>query len=210
MEEARKLKSEREANNELQGIKVDVDFQNMVEIERIKCVKKKQYTLADQLKISVCFKKRPVFQKELANGEIDVVSVRNPKIIVHECKYKVDGVTKTVENSEFKFDNSFCEDTSNEELYFYQVRPILDLIFNQGIVTIFAYGQTGSGKTFTMNGIQDIAVKDLFERGIDYWENHQRNFTVTVSMYEIYGGKIYDLLNDHSPLSLREDKNNTI
>ena len=26
MEEARKLKSEREANNELQGIKVDVDF----------------------------------------------------------------------------------------------------------------------------------------------------------------------------------------
>lgn len=61
-----------------------------------------------------------------------------------------------------------------------------------------------------MNGIQDIAVKDLFERGIDYWENHQRNFTVTVSMYEIYGGKIYDLLNDHQQLSIREDKNNTI
>jgi len=64
-------------------------------------------------------------------------------------------------------------------------------------VTIFAYGQTGSGKTYTMNGLQDIAVKDLFERGIDYWENHKRNFTVTVSMYEIYGGKLYDLLNDH-------------
>jgi len=48
-----------------------------------------------------------------------------------------------------------------------------------------------------MNGLQDIAVKDLFERGIDYWENHKRNFTVTVSMYEIYGVKLYDLLNDH-------------
>jgi hypothetical protein len=36
MEEARKLKSEREANNELQGIKVDVDFQNMVEQEKVK------------------------------------------------------------------------------------------------------------------------------------------------------------------------------
>ena len=36
MEEARKLKSEREANNELQGIKVDVDFQAMVEQEKIK------------------------------------------------------------------------------------------------------------------------------------------------------------------------------
>ena len=162
------------------------------------------------MKISVVFKKRPIFQHELADGEIDVVSVIQPKIYVHDCKYKVDGVTKTIENTEFKFDNSFGENESNEELYFYQVRPILDLIFNQGIVTIFAYGQTGSGKTYTMNGLQSLAVKDLFERGINYWENHQRNFTVTVSMYEIYGGKVYDLLNDHNELKLREDKSNTI
>jgi kinesin family protein 2/24 len=210
MEEARKLKSEREANNELQGIKVDVDFQAMVETERKKLAAGRQHAFADSMKISVCFKKRPVFQHELADGEIDVVTVSNPKIIVHDCKFKVDGVTKTIENTEFKFDNAFNEKQSNEELYFYQVRPILDLIFNQGIVTIFAYGQTGSGKTYTMNGLQGIAVKDLFERGIDYWENHQRNFTVTVSMYEIYGGKLYDLLNDHAQLSLREDKNGTI
>jgi kinesin family protein 2/24 len=61
-----------------------------------------------------------------------------------------------------------------------------------------------------MNGLQDIAVKDLFERGIDYWENHKRNFTVTVSMYEIYGGKLYDLLNDHQQLKLQEDKNGMV
>jgi hypothetical protein len=36
MEEMRKMKSEREANNELNGIKVDVDFQYMVEEERKK------------------------------------------------------------------------------------------------------------------------------------------------------------------------------
>jgi kinesin family protein 2/24 len=210
MEEARKLKSEREANNELQGIKVDVDFQALVEQEKAKCLKRKPHRLADQMKISVCFKKRPVFQRELAAGEIDVVSVHNPHITVHECKYKVDGVTKTIDNASFKFDNAFGEDSTNEELYFFQVRPILDLIFNQGIVTIFAYGQTGSGKTYTMNGLQDIAVKDLFERGIDYWENHQRNFTVTVSMYEIYGGKLYDLLDDHHVLKLQEDKNGNI
>lgn len=61
-----------------------------------------------------------------------------------------------------------------------------------------------------MAGLQSTAVKDLFERGIDYWENHSRNFTVTVSMYEIYGGKLYDLLNDHAELKQREDKWNTI
>jgi len=82
------------------------------------------------MKISVCFKKRPVFQHELAAGEIDVVSVHNPRMTVHECKYKVDGVTKTIDNAEFKFDNAFGEESTNEELYFFQVRPILDLIFN--------------------------------------------------------------------------------
>jgi len=98
MEEARKLKGEREANNELMGIKVDVDFQAMVEVEREKLAAKKAHALADSMKISVCFKKRPIFHHELADGEIDVVTVRNPKITIHDCKFKVDGVTKMIDN----------------------------------------------------------------------------------------------------------------
>jgi|TARA_B110001450_G_scaffold248898_1_gene265608 kinesin family member 2/24 len=47
MEEARKMKSEREANNELQGIKVDVDFQRMVEAEREKVPACKPHAFAD-------------------------------------------------------------------------------------------------------------------------------------------------------------------
>ena len=83
-------------------------------------------------------------------GEIDCLSCCNPYVIVHEPKYKVDGITKIIDNSEFTFDNTFSHDESNEELYFYSIRPILDNVFNTGIVTVFAYGQTGSGKTFTM------------------------------------------------------------
>ena len=112
----------------------------MVEDEKKKIPQGRQHAFADSMKISVCFKKRPVFHHELADGEIDIISVSNPKIIVHDCRFKVDGVSKTIDNTEFKFDNSFNEIESNEELYFFQVRPILDLIFNQGIVTIFAYG----------------------------------------------------------------------
>lgn len=105
---------------------------------------------AEQLKINVCIKKRPIFQNELAAGEIDVISVSNPRVIVHDCKYKVDGITKFIDNQNFTFDNSFSENESNEELYRFSVEPILDLVFNTGTITIFAYGQTGSGKTFTM------------------------------------------------------------
>jgi len=64
----------------------------MVEAEKKKLPSTKPHNMADSMKISVCFKKRPIFTKELANGEIDVVSVTNPKIIVHDCQYKVDGV----------------------------------------------------------------------------------------------------------------------
>ena len=85
---------------------------------------------ADKLKITVFVKKRPIFTSELASGEIDCVSVSNPKIHVHDCKYKVDGITKCIDNQEFEFDNAFsCEET-NEELYNYSVRPIVDNVFN--------------------------------------------------------------------------------
>lgn len=33
---------------------------------------------------------------------------------------------------------------------------------------------------------------------------------MTISMYEIYGGKIYDLINNHEQLKLLEDKNNKV
>lgn len=103
-------------------------------------------------------KKRPIFEKELASGEIDVISVSNPSVIVHDCKYKVDGITKFIDNQSFEFDNTFSELETNEELYRFSVEPILDLVFNTGTITIFAYGQTGSGKTFTMQGLQNLAV----------------------------------------------------
>lgn len=88
----------------------------------------------------MCIKKRPIFHKELSKGEIDCVSASNPKIIVHDNRFKVDGVTKFIENQEFEFDNTFAEDESNDELYKYAVNPILDLVFNTGTITIFAYG----------------------------------------------------------------------
>ena len=51
--------------------------------------------------ISVCVRKRPIFPKEMTKGEIDAVSVFNPKIQVHEPKIKVDGLTKYIQNHEF-------------------------------------------------------------------------------------------------------------
>ena len=43
-------------------------------------------------------RKRPLFQKEAKKGEIDALSCANPKIVIHEPKIKVDGITKYIEN----------------------------------------------------------------------------------------------------------------
>lgn len=57
-----------------------------------------------------------------------------------------------------------------------------------------------------MEGLQEFAIKDLFDKGVEYFDSDNRNFNVTIAMYEIYGGKIYDLLNNHETLKIQEDK----
>ena len=54
-----------------------------------------------------------------------------------------------------------------------------------------------------MKGIQEDTVKDIFEM-------MPEELQLTVSFFEIYGGKCYDLLNNKAPLAILEDKNNNI
>ena len=74
-------------------------------------------------------------------------------------------------------------------------------------MTCFAYGQTGSGKTFTMEGVQEKAVHDLFSGSQIMREDTGQIFTFMISYFEIYGEKLYDLLNDHQKLEIQEGSN---
>lgn len=118
----------------------------------------------------------------------------------------LDGITKYIENHEFYFDNVFGDTDTTEDLYKYSIYPAMNLILNKGIVTCFAYGQTGSGKTYTMKGIQSIAIKQLFSNTRDTG----KRFEFYVSFFEIYGGRLYDLLNNRNKLSVLEDKNQKV
>ncbi|XP_078487943.1 kinesin-like protein KIF2A isoform X3 [Ciona intestinalis] len=180
----------------------------------------KPLTAADPVldhRICVCVRKRPLNKKELGRKEIDVVTVPSKNIVmVSEPKSKVD-MTKYLENQNFRFDYSFDETCTNEMVYWYTARPLVECIFEGGMATCFAYGQTGSGKTHTMGGdftmgkaqdtrkgIYALAAQDVFHLLQKPTYRHH-NLDVYASFFEIYSGKVFDLLNKKCRLRVLED-----
>jgi kinesin family member 2/24 len=153
---------------------------------------------------------------EEAKREVDVISVpAKDTMIMHECKTKVD-LTKYLENQNFRFDYAFDEDATNEVVYKFTAQPLIQTIFDGGMATCFAYGQTGSGKTHTMGGnftgknqdcstgIYALAARDIFKL-TQKPKYKKENFSVRASFFEIYSGKVFDLLNKKKKLRILEN-----
>ncbi|XP_019171023.1 PREDICTED: kinesin-like protein KIN-13B isoform X2 [Ipomoea nil] len=159
---------------------------------------------ANVAKIKVVVRKRPLNRKEISKKEEDAVAIdpHNNSLTVHETKLKVD-LTEYVERHEFVFDAVLNENVSNDEVYLETVAPIVPLIFQRTKATCFAYGQTGSGKTYTMQPLPLKAAGDVFSLMHHNYRN--QGFQLFVSFYEIYGGKVFDLLNERKKLCMRED-----
>lgn len=155
-------------------------------------------------KIKVVVRKRPLNKKELSRKEEDIVTVNdNAYLTVHEPKLKVD-LTAYVEKHEFCFDAVLNEHVTNDEVYRATVQPIIPTIFERTKATCFAYGQTGSGKTYTMQPLPLRASEDLV-RFLHQPVYRNQRFKLWLSYFEIYGGKLFDLLSDRKKLCMRED-----
>lgn len=155
-------------------------------------------------KIKVVVRKRPLNKKEIAKKEEDIITIdpHTNSLTVYETKLKVD-LTEYVEKHEFVFDAVMNEEVSNDEVYAETVEPIVPIIFQRTKATCFAYGQTGSGKTYTMQPLPLKASRDILRLMHNtYWN---QGFQLFVSFFEIYGGKVFDLLNDRKKLCMRED-----
>ena len=164
-------------------------------------------------KIRVIVRKRPLNQKELAKNDSDIITISSRSTLtVKELRSKVD-LTKYIEEHPFTFDLVYDETSLNENIYIETVRPMIEAAFNKAKVTCFAYGQTGSGKTFTMMGKENspglylLAAYDIFT----LLQNREYSgLSIWVSFYEIYCGKLFDLLNGRNSLTAREDAKQNI
>lgn len=117
MEDAKREREEKILEHQALGKNIDVDFELLIEKNRFREQFQQAHTPASHLKLCVCVRKRPMFKKEDGNGEIDAVSVSNPQIRVLAPKFKVDGITKYVENYDFTFDNAFNELEETDDVY---------------------------------------------------------------------------------------------
>ncbi|XP_056288026.1 kinesin-like protein KIF2A isoform X2 [Pseudoliparis swirei] len=170
----------------------------------------------DAHRICVCVRARPLNKKELAMKDLDVTTVPSKDVVmVHEPKQKVD-LTRYLENQTFRFDYAFDENSTNEMIYRFTAQPLVETIFERGMATCFAYGQTGSGKTHTMGGdfsgktqvcakgVYALSARDVFV--MMKKPNYKKlDLQVFATFFEIYSGKVFDLLNRKAKLRVLED-----
>ncbi len=79
------------------------------------------------------------------------------------------------------------------------MEPLVPWAWGGGVSTIFAYGQTGSGKTYTISRLEWLVAETLMSGKLDGARN------IYVSIVELAGNSVFDLLNARKPVSLLED-----
>uniref|UniRef100_A0A665W902 Kinesin-like protein n=1 Tax=Echeneis naucrates TaxID=173247 RepID=A0A665W902_ECHNA len=145
--------------------------------------------LIEEHRICVCVRKRPLNKKELSMKDLDVITIPSKDVVmVHEPKQKVD-LTRYLENQTFRFDYAFDDSTTNEMVY------------------RFVYCQTSdfSGKNQDCSkGIYALAARDVFLM-LKKPNYKKLDLQVYATFFEIYSGKVFDLLNRKAKLRVLED-----
>ncbi|KAJ8606768.1 hypothetical protein CTAYLR_009567 [Chrysophaeum taylorii] len=209
MEERKMEMREEEKRNAELGVIGDADFVRMIGEWREQQPCSQPHVAFDcdaggrakGKELCICARKRPMGKREVAANDHDAVSCQNPVVVVHDCRHRVDGITKYLANTKFVFDHAFSEAVATDDVYACVCEPLVDFVARKrGRATVFAYGQTGSGKTYTMCGIQRRAARDTFD-----FVGDDATIVVGVSFFEIYGGRCQDLLRDRARLQVRED-----
>ncbi|XP_076588125.1 uncharacterized protein LOC143321584 [Chaetodon auriga] len=104
----------------------------------------------------------------------------------------------------FQFDKVFPQSSTQEDVFAGTLSVITSCVDGYN-VCILAYGQTGSGKTYTMMGSKDdpgVNIRSVRELLRICAEKEKVNFTLKISMLEIYNESLNDLLTKNAATAL--------
>ncbi|XP_060896368.1 kinesin-like protein KIF11 isoform X2 [Labrus mixtus] len=162
--------------------------------------------------IQVVVRCRPfnTMERKSSSGVIDCDQGRKEVLV------KTGGMNDKASRKTYTFDMVFGPAAKQIEVYRSVVFPILDEVIMGYNCTVFAYGQTGTGKTFTMEGERTPNEQFTWEEdplaGVIPRTLHQifekltengTEFSVKVSLLEIYNEELFDLLSPSEDVTER-------
>ena len=111
--------------------------------------------------VRVVVRVRPPNEKERAQGKCNVVKVVDDFMLTFDPKDQDQfGSTKTrtsildkkLRDMNFIFDRVFNDKATNEDVFEYTTKPVIESVLEGFNCSVFAYGATSAGKTHTMLG----------------------------------------------------------
>ncbi|KAI3451036.1 hypothetical protein Pfo_007701 [Paulownia fortunei] len=153
-------------------------------------------------RIYVSVRLRPLNAKEILRNDVSDWECINDKTIVYK-NVGLSASERSMYPTAYTFDRVFRSDCSSKEVYEQGAKDVAISVLSGLNSSVFAYGQTSSGKTYTMTGITEYAIADIYE----YIQKHpEREFVLKFSAMEIYNESVRDLLSvDSTPLRLLDD-----
>ncbi|XP_048377529.1 kinesin-like protein KIF18A isoform X1 [Stegostoma tigrinum] len=178
--------------------------------------------LEEEGNITVVVRIRPQNQQEQEHDIQAVVEVVDENVLVFDPKEDANDdmfsgakfrnreiPRRKNKDLKFVFDRVFSVTSTQQEIFEFTTKHILDGVLNGYNCSVFAYGATGSGKTHTMLGSVDQpgvmyhTMVELYER-IEQMKD-EKICEVAVSYLEVYNEQIQDLLDPKGSLAVRED-----
>lgn len=128
-------------------------------------------TSGQEERILVSVRLRPLNEREIVRNDVsDWECINNSTVI-----FKSNMPERSMFPTAYTFDRVFRSDCLTKQVYEEGVKEIALLAVSGVNSTIFAYGQTSSGKTYTMRGITEYALADIYE----YMKQHkEREFVL--------------------------------
>ena len=108
----------------------------------------------------------------------------------------------------YEFDRVFDESSTQSDV-FSEMEGLVTSVLDGYSACIFAYGQTGSGKTYTMEGdVDNESLRGVIPRTLEALCSEMRSrscvdYSIHISMIEIYNEKVYDLLSNNLQVEVR-------
>ncbi|KAF2739433.1 kinesin-domain-containing protein [Polyplosphaeria fusca] len=176
------------------------------------------------MSVRVVARIRPLLKQEL-DKDVIVTSESTEGEGTQPTIVRIPNPKNEAESFSFQFSSVYEQETTQQQVFESEVAPTVKHLFNGYDTTIFSYGPTGTGKTHTMRGGKSLADRGVIPRllsniyrrcrKIEKDTSGATHVSVTMSYYEIYCDRVFDLFEPPekrtaSGLPIRDNHGKTV